>query len=171
MRKSSATQQAFDFYTTGAADPNEPDAVAAAVRSAIPIYSSSAPFKFPDFGRYDAAYAATSRIAGRINAANISDAEHGALRRERQRLLDKKLDGTITRKEANRLEYVRWSLDRIEDAKHGPSRAKDGGPRPTYPGGRRHRATASACVNPRRRAYGAPSTAPERPSALITLRT
>ena len=34
-------------------------------------------------------------------------------------LLDKKFDGHITRKELNRLEYVRWSLDRIEDAKHG----------------------------------------------------
>jgi hypothetical protein len=34
-------------------------------------------------------------------------------------LLDKKLGETITRKEENRLEYVRWSLDRIEDAKYG----------------------------------------------------
>ena len=29
------------------------------------------------------------------------------------------LDETITIQESNRLEYVRWSLDRIEDARHG----------------------------------------------------
>jgi len=34
-------------------------------------------------------------------------------------LLDKKFSGTITRKEENRLEYIRWSLDRVEDARHG----------------------------------------------------
>jgi hypothetical protein len=42
-----------------------------------------------------------------------------SLLQERQALLDKKLGGRITRKEENRLEYVRWSLDRIEDAKYG----------------------------------------------------
>ena len=40
---------------------------------------------------------------------------------ERQELLDKKFLGSITRRELNRLEYVRWSLDRIEDAIHGPA--------------------------------------------------
>jgi hypothetical protein len=64
-------------------------------------------------------YAATARIAGRLNAANVSETEHNSLLRERQALLDKKLGGTIARKEENRLEYIRWSLDRIEDAKHG----------------------------------------------------
>jgi len=64
-------------------------------------------------------YAAASRRAGRINASNISGAEHEALLLERQLLLDKKFNRSISRKESNRLEYVRWSLDRIEDAKHG----------------------------------------------------
>ena len=64
-------------------------------------------------------YAATSRIAGRINAASVSETEYEALLEERQKLLDKKLDGTATRREMNKLEYVRWSLDRIEDARHG----------------------------------------------------
>jgi len=36
-------------------------------------------------------------------------------------VLDKKFAEIITRKEENRLEYVRWSLDRIEDAKYGQS--------------------------------------------------
>lgn len=74
--------------------------------------------QFKNFG--DAyTYAQTARIAGRLNAANVSDEEQKSLLVERQSLLDKKFSGTITKKEANRLEYVRWSLDRIEDAKHG----------------------------------------------------
>lgn len=59
--------------------------------------------------------------AGRINASSISDEEEARLHAERQRLLDKQFDKTITRAESIRLEYVRWSLDRIEDAKHGPA--------------------------------------------------
>lgn len=65
------------------------------------------------------AYAARARMAGRLNAANISDSEMNALLHERSILLDKKIDGSITKKEMNRLEYVRWSLDRIEDAHYG----------------------------------------------------
>ena len=62
-----------------------------------------------------------ARRAGRLNASSISNEEESRLLAERQRLLDKQFDKTITRAEAIRLEYVRWSLDRIEDAKHGPS--------------------------------------------------
>lgn len=49
----------------------------------------------------------------------MEDQEAIALLDERQALLDKKFDGTITKSELNRLEYVRWSLDRIEDARYG----------------------------------------------------
>jgi hypothetical protein len=80
---------------------------------------ASAPFRVPNFGVSNQVYAATARIAGRLNAANVSEKEHKSLLDERQALLDKKLGGTITRREENRLEYVRWSLDRIEDAKYG----------------------------------------------------
>jgi hypothetical protein len=73
----------------------------------------------PNFGLSNQVYAVTARIAGRLNAANVSEKEHKSLLDERQTLLDKKLGGIITRREENRLEYVRWSLDRIEDAKHG----------------------------------------------------
>jgi hypothetical protein len=79
----------------------------------------AASLKAPDFGSLASIYAITSRLAGRLNAAKISLQEHDALLRERQTLLDKKFAGAINRREANRLEYVRWSLDRIEDAKHG----------------------------------------------------
>ncbi len=58
-------------------------------------------------------------MAGRLNAATVSERERIELLHERQHLVDKELDGTITKKEANRLAYVRWSLDRIEDARHG----------------------------------------------------
>jgi hypothetical protein len=79
----------------------------------------SALFKAPDFAQSGKVYADTARIAGRLNAASVSDDEHKTLLHERQLLLDKKLARTITREEENRLQYVRWSLDRIEDAKFG----------------------------------------------------
>jgi len=86
---------------------------------AVPPSVPPTTLNVPEFGARGALYAVTARLAGRMNAASISEKEHAALYSERQRLLDRSLDGTITRKESNRLEYVRWSLDRIEDAKHG----------------------------------------------------
>jgi len=65
--------------------------------------------------------AATAKAAGRIAATRISQTEHDRLLSERMRLLDKKFGKTITKAEENRLAYVRWSLDRIEDAKYGVS--------------------------------------------------
>ena len=74
----------------------------------------------PTFGGYDhVVYAIKSRRAGRINAAGVAEEEVKALLRERQLLLDKKFAGNIKKREANRLEYVRWSLARIDDAKTG----------------------------------------------------
>lgn len=73
----------------------------------------------PEFGSRDPVYALTARLAGRVNASAVSDEEHQKLLSERQALLDKLLEGTISRRETIRLEYVRWSLDRIEDAKYG----------------------------------------------------
>ena len=83
------------------------------------LIAQSTALRVPDFGARGVMYAVTSRLAGRINAASVSEDEHKALLQTRQLLLDKKLDGSISRKEANRLEYVRWSLDRIEDARNG----------------------------------------------------
>ncbi len=60
------------------------------------------------------------RIAGRLNAARVSNEEFQALLEERRSLLDKKFQGKITRREVLRLQRVRWELDRIEDAKYGP---------------------------------------------------
>lgn len=81
--------------------------------------ATSAPSRLPDFSAYGQVYAVTSRMAGRLNAASVSEQEQNDLLQERKVLLDKKFNQTITRHEQNRLEYVRWSLDRIEDAKHG----------------------------------------------------
>lgn len=80
--------------------------------------TTTEPVTVPQFG--GGVYALAARIAGRINAASISEDEHQDLLRERQALLDKMFgEGPFTRKERNRLEYVRWSLDRIDDAKNG----------------------------------------------------
>jgi hypothetical protein len=59
------------------------------------------------------------RRAARMNASSISEEEEKKLHAERHALLDKEFNKTITRQEILRLEYVRWSLDRIDDAKHG----------------------------------------------------
>lgn len=65
------------------------------------------------------AYAVSSKIAGRINATTITPQEQEALLMERQLLLDRMFAGEISPRDENRLAYVRWSLDRIEDARHG----------------------------------------------------
>ena len=84
------------------------------------VSSSTTASPLPSFDRFpEIVHAQAARIAGRINASGISEVEHKALLAERQKLLDKQLVDEITTKEANRLEYVRWSLDRIEDAKYG----------------------------------------------------
>src|SRR5437868_566106 len=59
------------------------------------------------------------REAGRLNAGQASDRELAELLAERKALLAKKLEQTLNREDSDRLEYVRWSLDRIEDARHG----------------------------------------------------
>lgn len=59
------------------------------------------------------------RNAARINAASTSDEEYQRLLKERARLVQQKFSGELSLEGAARLEYVRWSLDRIEDAKHG----------------------------------------------------
>jgi hypothetical protein len=61
-----------------------------------------------------------AKRAGRLSASIIPHSEREELLRERQQLLDKKFGGSITRSEENRLAYVRWTLDRIEDALYGP---------------------------------------------------
>lgn len=74
---------------------------------------------FPQFRKVSPVQSDALRMAGRINAASISDAEHDALLEERQSLLDRKFAEGLSARESNRLEYIRWTLDRIEDAKYG----------------------------------------------------
>jgi hypothetical protein len=91
----------------------------APVSSPIQSASSANPsaFQLPNFDYGEAAAAA--RIAGRRNALRTTESEHDSLLLERQVLLNKHFSGEISRKERNRLEYVRWQLDRIEDAHYG----------------------------------------------------
>jgi hypothetical protein len=78
--------------------------------TASPDYATGAyatAFRTSDFGSRDPTYAITSRLAGRVNAASASEEEHRRLLDERQALLDKLFDDTISRRETIRLEYVR----------------------------------------------------------------
>lgn len=63
--------------------------------------------------------AITSRRAGRLNAASVSDREVEELLNERRDLVAKMFEDSLTPTQERRLNYVRWSLDRIEDARHG----------------------------------------------------
>ena len=83
----------------------------------------SSPYANPIINADDRAMTTTqqvTRLAARLNASTVSDKERDAFLAERAALLSKQLGGGLTRKEIARLDYVRWSLDRIEDAKHGP---------------------------------------------------
>jgi hypothetical protein len=121
MRTSSARQLELEGLGTNPASPEQrrdSGEVIGVPVSDAPIAPPTA-LRVPDFGVRDPVYAATARLAGRLNASAVSEAEHNSLLRDRQILLDKQFAATITPKEKNRLEYIRWSLDRIEDAKYG----------------------------------------------------
>lgn len=119
MRRSSPLQQQFEFSGSNTAPEAEPANQPLGVSEAAPSDAGSTLFKLPSFDTPNDYVALTARRAGRQNAARITDQERDALLRERQSLLNKDFDGTITHAESNRLEYVRWSLDRIEDARQG----------------------------------------------------
>lgn len=116
MKNSSAAQLELDYSGSNTAAPGS---LTVNVAQEPEDAQTSSSLRVPNFALYGEMYAVTARIASRINASVVSDAEHQALLKERQKLLDRKFAETMTREESNRLEYVRWSLDRIEDAKHG----------------------------------------------------
>ncbi len=121
MKRALVGQLELNYVQTEAAN-SEAKALRQPRLEAVPdaIKRSLPSIQFPNFqGLSSSVVAATARQAGRLNAAHISEAEVNELKEERQRLLDKRFAKTITRPEVNRLEYVRWSLDRIEDARHG----------------------------------------------------
>src|SRR5258705_4332480 len=117
MRRSSANQPAPEFLSEETAAGAADRTVTESVESSRASSATAAVVNFPEF--HSSIYAVTARRAGRLNAANIPQREVDDLLRERQQLLDKQFEGTITREEAIRLTYVRWSLSRIEDARYG----------------------------------------------------
>jgi hypothetical protein len=132
MRISAATQLEVDIYNSPLADraavkPVSPSNLGRSAESSIPAGeaspsaadSSSAPLKIPTFGVDRELYAIGARQAGRLNASAVSPNERKEWLEERQALLTKKYAGGLSRKEENRLTYVRWFLDRIEDAMYG----------------------------------------------------
>lgn len=76
----------------------------------------------PDFRRYsDPRSPGTVLATARMSAAQVDPSEVAALMSEHRTLAYKKmLEGGLSPREAVRLDYVRWSLDRIEDATSGP---------------------------------------------------
>jgi hypothetical protein len=116
MSNSSARQSNYSGLESGAAET----LIDASIGVGSTIGSGSATTltnsKFDDLAGIRAHAA---RIASRINASNVSSSEIDRLFRTRKELLDKKLNGNATRQELNRLEYIRWSLDRVEDAQVG----------------------------------------------------
>jgi hypothetical protein len=124
MRTSSVRQLEFEDWT----DTSPPAATlisfvqneAGNAPDELPAVSSTS-FRIPEFRPYGQAYAQSARIAGRINALSVSEGEYQALLSERQSLLDKKFSNPMSRRDEIRLEYVRWSLDRVEDARYGAS--------------------------------------------------
>ena len=88
-----------------------------------PTYSASesdtASIKLPTFNALSAVQSHSLRMAARLNAASVTEEEHKDLLKQRKNLLDKKLERQISQSELNKLEYIRWSLDRIEDARYG----------------------------------------------------
>ena len=78
------------------------------------------PLSAPSVPAYQTAFAAASRLLARLNTTMTPPTEYKDLLAERLVLLDKQYNGSITRQEQNRLEYVRWSIGRIMDAESGP---------------------------------------------------
>jgi hypothetical protein len=76
----------------------------------------------PQRRRYDDKLEALNiRRVARLNAASIKQSEVDALLRERAELIEKRFGEGLSRADERRLAFVRWSLDRIHDAKHGQS--------------------------------------------------
>lgn len=63
--------------------------------------------------------AMTARRAGRVNAASISSDEEEELHRRRRDLLAKQYTDGLSSADERKLALVRWSLDRIDDARNG----------------------------------------------------
>lgn len=73
----------------------------------------------PDFRAYGTP-SAVRQATARLSAAQVSQKEQDQLNAEHGQLAVKVMMGQATEQELRRFEYVRWSLDRIEDALIGP---------------------------------------------------
>ncbi|MEK6420957.1 MAG: hypothetical protein V4801_15230 [Burkholderia gladioli] len=80
--------------------------------------ASSGPI-LPDFRSLDKLEVQSTRAVSRLNAATVSEKEYDDLLARRKALLLKKHSDGLTQQEQNKLTYIRWSLDRIDDARHG----------------------------------------------------
>jgi hypothetical protein len=116
---SAARQVEFDFLSGADERVNSPTSIGGSPSGRASSADILELPRFPNFANAISAQSAASRLANRVNARAISEADHRQLLLERQQLLDKELSGTMTPEEENRLAYVRWSLDRVDDARYG----------------------------------------------------
>jgi hypothetical protein len=63
--------------------------------------------------------AALAKAAGRVTASVTTEVERQSWLAERAQLLDLKFSGKATVSDLKRLQYVRWNLDLIDDARYG----------------------------------------------------
>lgn len=61
----------------------------------------------------------TKALIRAIINKRYSDVERQTLLAERQVILERQFAGSASRSDLNRFEYINWTLDQIEDARHG----------------------------------------------------
>lgn len=61
----------------------------------------------------------TKALMRAIINRRYSDVERQKLLAERQTILERQFAGLASRSDMNRIEYINWTLDQIEDARHG----------------------------------------------------
>jgi hypothetical protein len=107
--RASSTAELID-----AADTPVGNSAARVITNEQPVSEQSAPSSH--VRSYDAEAA---RLAGRMNAARISETEVAGYLAKHAALVQKKYSGDFTFEDERNLKYVRWTLDRIEDAVYG----------------------------------------------------
>lgn len=110
---STAAAKTPDYLTRDVPTPGSAGGASATSRM------SSAPFARGSELTRENYLGVAQRIAARINAANIDPKEIAALEKEHRSLVQKKFASDFTKADQRRLNFVRWSLDRIQDARYG----------------------------------------------------
>ncbi len=90
-------------------------------RGGEPNVVSMSDLRAPDFSRYMGRSADFVLASARMSARQVDDGEVERLLSEHRILAHEKVMGRADCRQLARLEYVQWTLDRIDDAKSGPA--------------------------------------------------